>query len=564
VVHVAGARLPIPQFLRIQFEILLQTAMSGLFSLLVFGVSAQATTNRSAQATTNPKHILFLMIDDLGWNDVGYRKTSDLKSPHIDALAKSGVRLNRYYTSSLCSPSRTSFLSGRYAYSVGMHGPVIQNGYPVDLPKNVSTVADRLRNGGFKTAMIGKWDAGMTTWDYTPTCRGFDYFFGFYGAVENHYTRVAHFSGMKGLDLRENFDAQDARDDVYSTHLYTEKAQAWISRVVLTERAQKTFMYLAYQAMHGPLQSPGEYSRRCRRFGVTNTSKRDIYCGMMLALDEGVNNVTDTYKSLGIWDDTLLVFASDNGGNLRLIGNNWPLRGGKSSNYEGGVRATAFFYWSGLSNQLKGTESEQLIHVSDWLPTFVGGVAGMKVHEDQYKFPIDGVDQWDALTVPGAVSTRSDVLHQIGIRPGNKQGPDIRQESYFDGQYKIIRYVPSLMSKLCGWYPLPGRGDPIEPPAAENLVNGSYSFRRGGTWLFDVIADPLEITDLSGKHPEVVDRLTKVLEGWKLRNIDQLSCNEDPKSDPIPYFDGVWTPWRGSRTPSCNAGGHPAYDNKHC
>jgi len=386
--------------------------------------------------------------------------------------------------------------------------------------------------------------------------------FGFYGAWQDHYTRKQG----NGWDLRDNFDAQDTRD-VYSTHLYTEKAQAWISRVVLTERAQNTFMYLAYQAMHTPIQSPKGYSTRCRSFGVNSTNRRDSYCGMMLALDEGVNNVTDTYKSLGIWDDTLLVFASDNGGNLRLIGNNWPLRGGKSSNYEGGVRAIAFFYWSGLSNQLKGTESEQLIHVSDWLPTFVGGVAGMKVHEDQYKFPIDGVDQWDALTVPGAVAKRSDVLHQIGFIPGDKLGdgmPDMKQESYFDGQYKIIRYIPSLMSKLCGWYPLPGRGDPIEPPAAENLVNGSNSFKRGGTWLFDVIADPLEITDLSGKHPEVVDRLTRVLEGWKLRNIDQPTCNVDPKSDPKKYFDGVWTPWRGSRTPSCNAGGHSAYDSKDC
>ena len=157
----------------------------------------------SAMPIRPPKHILFLMIDgphccccnspllfasgradlhrqrpltpppsDLGFNDVSYRGTSDLASPNIDALANGGRRLERYYTHNLCSPSRTAFLSGRFASTLGMQGCVIINGQAVDLPRGVQTVADRLRGGGFATAAFGKWDAGMTTWDYTPTCRG--------------------------------------------------------------------------------------------------------------------------------------------------------------------------------------------------------------------------------------------------------------------------------------------------------------------------------------------------------------------------------------------------------
>ena len=122
----------------------------------------------TAAAATSPQHILFLMIDDLGFNDVSYRNTSDLSSPHIDALANAGIKLERYYTHNLCSPSRTSFLSGRFASTISNQGCVIINGQAVDLPRNVSTIADRLsQNGsGFATAAFGKWDAGQKVFVY--------------------------------------------------------------------------------------------------------------------------------------------------------------------------------------------------------------------------------------------------------------------------------------------------------------------------------------------------------------------------------------------------------------
>ena len=119
--------------------------------MMLLGLTALA-----AAVSTPPKHILFLMIDDLGYNDVSYRNTSDLSSPNIDALALAGVRLERYYTHNLCSPSRTSFLSGRFASTMSMQGCVIINGHAIDLPKNVSTVADRLGKAGWKTAAFGK------------------------------------------------------------------------------------------------------------------------------------------------------------------------------------------------------------------------------------------------------------------------------------------------------------------------------------------------------------------------------------------------------------------------
>lgn len=207
--------------------------------------AATATTAAGSEtaAVPAPKHILFLMIDDLGFNDISYRNTSDLSSPNIDALALAGIRLERYYTHNLCSPSRTSFLSGRYASTLSMQGCVIINGHAIDLPSNVSTVADRLRKGGWKSAAFGKWDAGMTTWDFTPTCRGFDYFYGYWNAAQDYYSHGA----PQALDLHENFDTDYTQAGVYSTNLYTQKAQQWVEKTVGEEAAEHSFLYLAYQ-----------------------------------------------------------------------------------------------------------------------------------------------------------------------------------------------------------------------------------------------------------------------------------------------------------------------------
>lgn len=190
----------------------------------------------------------------------------------------------------------------------------------------------------------------------------------------------------------------------------------------------------------------------------------------------------------------------------------------------------------------------------------MAGAAGLALEPDQYTYPLDGVDQWAALTAPGAPPARgpgAGVVHEIG---GDN---NIHQEAYLEGQYKIIRFHPTIYGAgkyLCtdtecpiGWTPLPGHGGSIQPPAAENNTNGSAALVTGGTWLFDVFADPLEHHDLSAAMPEVVTRLTAALEHLKDRGVVQKLCNVDPQSNPQKYFGGVWTPWRGSRAPGCQA-----------
>lgn len=418
----------------------------------------------------------------------------------------------------------------------------------------------------------------MTTWDYTPTCRGFDYFYGYWNAAQDYYSH----GGPHALDMHENFQTDYSVAGEYSTNLYTRKAQAWIERTQATGPSKKesTFVYLAYQAMHGPIEAPAEYvnSEFCKK--VTTMNKRNVYCGMMACLDEGIANLTATYMRLGIWEDTLVVLAADNGGHVGNSGNNAPLRGEKSTNYEGGVRAVGFIHWPKLPAVLQGTTSDVVVHVADWLPTFVHGVAGLPLAQDDFPYPLDGVDQWAALTNPSSSSSSSGdgdtgrrvIVHEVG---GDNR---IHQESYFDPPYKLIRYFPSIYNHgqgaICtpfncplGWNPLPGRGDPVPPPSAENATNtsapGIDAFLDGGTWLFDVFADPLEHHDLSqteaGK-PIVARMVAELAERSAMPGLswsDQAYCPEDPLSNPSKYFNNTVTPWRGARMPSCGAGADP-------
>lgn len=181
-----------------------------------------------------------------------YDGTAPPPTPHIDALALQGVRLESYYVHQLCSPTRTALLSGRYAYNIGMDDGVIVDGVDADMPLNLLTVADRMRAAGWKTSAYGKWDAGMTAWGSTPTCRGFDHFAGFYSAATDYYD---HMVGT-GLDLRNDTTPDAKQAGVYSTELFTTRAQAWIRRTMAVDPAAKTFAYVAHEAVHGPLDAP--------------------------------------------------------------------------------------------------------------------------------------------------------------------------------------------------------------------------------------------------------------------------------------------------------------------
>ena len=330
-------------------------------------------------ASNTPPNIVFILADDLGYRDVGYQGSSVIKTPTLDRLARSGVRLDNYYVQPLCAPSRCQLLSGRYQIHTGLQHFTISPCQPNSLPKEIPTLADVLHEAGYATHMVGKWHLGYYAEELLPTRRGFDSFFGFLNSAEhydshilcasvekmqavsinnsfvgtNKSDRPMHKSDMHksdrpmhfwcGLDLRSNEAVAANYHGRYSTHLFTEKAIDVIKTHARKQKqdAKPLFLYLAYQAVHVPLQVPESYTKQYA--SITDKNRR-LYAGMTTCMDEGVLNITTALEEYGLWNNTILIFSTDNGALVEAGGNNWPLRGSKGTLWEVAMRGVGFVH----------------------------------------------------------------------------------------------------------------------------------------------------------------------------------------------------------------------------
>ncbi|XP_067685669.1 arylsulfatase B-like isoform X2 [Haliotis asinina] len=202
-------------------------------------------------AAGGPRHIVFIVADDLGWNDVGLHNP-DMITPNIDRLAREGVILNQSYVQPLCSPSRSAFMSGYYPFKTGLQHLVILNNQHVCLPLNITILPQKLKELGYATHIVGKWHIGFCSWNCTPTYRGFDSFFGYYNAQEDYYTHTT--AGF--LDYRNNTSPERTENGTYSTLRFTDVAIDIIQR---HDKNQPLFLYLPFQAVHAPIEVPPQY-----------------------------------------------------------------------------------------------------------------------------------------------------------------------------------------------------------------------------------------------------------------------------------------------------------------
>ena len=265
--------------------------------------SAQHALSATAVSAARPLHAVVVLVDDLGYGDTGYMG-AEYKTPQIDQLALSGVRLNQSYVQMLCSPSRASLLSSRYAYNLGMDGEVLKMGDERCL--HVTTVGHQMHRSGVRTAFIGKYDVGYSSWACTPNCKGFEYFLGFYGPAQDYYS---HGATPRGLDFHENREHAPQYRGEYSTTLFFRKAVEWIRRTTtdVANVGKGTFLYVATQAVHSPIDKPPGDWPGCHH--ITNTQRR-TYCTIVMALDEGIGHLTAAYKTLGLFDDTVTLSPS--------------------------------------------------------------------------------------------------------------------------------------------------------------------------------------------------------------------------------------------------------------
>ena len=313
----------------------------------------------------NPPNIILILADDMGYGDLGFTGSEHLRTPHLDALAESGVFCEQgYVCSSVCSPSRAGLLTGRDPRRFGYQGNLNKSdsSYPtrpelLGLPPGELTLGDHLKNAGYATALIGKWHQGIGE-GFHPNERGFDYFCGILGGSHSYFpTRGRHSIERNGTPVTEF-------SNDYLTDFFTDESLSWMKQQ--TAAKKPWFVFLSYNAPHGPMHATDE---DISLFENIKDEKRRIYAAMMWALDRGVGQIRDWLSDCGELENTLIVFFSDNGGPPNNASWNGVFSGGKGCLKEGGIRVPMIWSWpETLPEKTRYTSPASAL---DLLPTFL-------------------------------------------------------------------------------------------------------------------------------------------------------------------------------------------------
>merc|ERR1711963_393899 len=319
-------------------------------------------------------NIVIMLADDLGWHDLSWHNPRVI-SPHLAVLEK-------HYSQQVCSPTRGALLTGRYPIHIGLNEGIISPMEPHGLPTDLETLADLLLAAGYSTHAVGKWHLGFCNSAFLPTNRGFQHHYGYWLGAQDYYLHTRSVGHDDGYDFRDDLKVDRSAEGNYSTELYGNRA----AQIIRAHNQEKPlFLYLPFQAVHGPLQVPQKYEEL---YADVPDSHRQTYLGMVTAMDDAVGEVVAALKETDMFENTMIVFMSDNGGPTGHGGhaaNNWPLRGAKGSLWEGGTRTPAFIHQPGV---LAPREEQGLMHVTDWLPTLLEAV-GLNA-----PVGIDGISHW--------------------------------------------------------------------------------------------------------------------------------------------------------------------------
>ncbi|XP_043244060.1 arylsulfatase B-like isoform X2 [Amphibalanus amphitrite] len=521
-----------------------------------------ALGDRGPSGTEQPPNIIIIVADDLGWNDVGFHGSNQIPTPNIDALAFSGVMLNRYYVQPICTPSRSALMTGKYPIHTGMQQNVILAAQPYGLGLEETLMPERLNALGYVSHAVGKWHLGSYKKAYTPTYRGFQSHFGYWTGRKDYFDHVCVRHTYWGYDLRRNMSI--ARDEFghYSTDLFTEEA---IDRIVTHNQSKPLFLYLAHLAVHSaneyePLQAPANV---IDRFDHIKDGNRRRFAGMLAKLDESVGRVTAALQETGLIQNSIIVFTTDNGGPAASFdfnaASNWPLRGLKHLLWEGGVRG-AGFVWSPLLKK-RSYVYEGLVHITDLLPTLVSAAGG----DPKTLGKIDGMDMWSAIS-KNMTSPRKRILLNID--------PSVNYRALIEGNLKFIEGTFQA-ENWSGWFGPSGRN--VSRYDLYNLMKRSHAGRvvrlnkmqiSEDKWkqlraqqdiqcqqspsprrtcskapcLFDLSVDPCEYLDLSQTMPAATERLKKAVDDYQSGMVPPRNKPVDPRANPK-NWDYAWVNW---------------------
>lgn len=411
-----------------------------------------------------PPNIIILLADDLGWADVGFHG-SDIRTPHIDRLAKEGMRLERFYVMPICTPTRSALMTGRDPIKLGMANAGIMPWNDGGVSLDEHFMPESFKAAGYQTAMIGKWHLGHTIEQHTPNARGFDHFYGHLNTNIHYFDH--EFAG--GHDFQENGKSVNHKGE-YLTDVHGDQAVRYLKAI--RDKEKPFFLYVPFLAPHSPMNAKeDDISKYPRRIDLPTAPKK-TYAAMVDSMDQAVGRILDALDEQGIADNTIVLFFSDNGGFPGFGADNAPLRGGKTETFEGGIRVPTVLRWPEVIPA--GTLNDAAISVLDLFPTLTNA-AGVEMAGTKQ---LDGFNRWDAIIGKGD-NWRGQPLYFTTNSPVYNRF----MHGVLDDRWKLVQTIDHLR-----------RHTTVD------------------TMLFDVRADPSETTDVSEKHPDQVKRLTKLLD----------------------------------------------------
>ncbi|MGY8674883.1 MAG: sulfatase-like hydrolase/transferase, partial [Verrucomicrobiia bacterium] len=381
------------------------TTILSLFCL-AFGFGHRAS---SAEPAPN---IIFILVDDQGYYDLGCYGATEIKTPQIDAMAKAGTRFTDYYAAApICSPSRAGLVTGSYPRRVGNHVWVHRADSRTGIHPDELTIAELLKDNGYATACIGKWHLGFHE-PFLPHNQGFDHYFGLLHNLDP--VEIVYFEDKGGVPLMRNGKVvKRPADPAELTKIYTDEAIQFIEQ----NKEGPFFVYLPHTMLHNPLGVSEEFK---------GSSDWGEYGDAIQELDHNVGRIFDTLKRLGIDDNTIVVYTSDNGRGPGRTPEQ-KIRGRKLSTYEGGIRVPAIAWGPGLGLQAD-TESAALVHAMDWYPT-LASFAGIRVPNGRV---IDGRD------ISPLLKGETKVVPHAGMKLSINSAVQMRRPWNPDGEWASI------------------------------------------------------------------------------------------------------------------------------
>ncbi|MHC4993832.1 MAG: sulfatase-like hydrolase/transferase [Planctomycetota bacterium] len=426
--------------------------------LLILACAGAAPWAAGREATDRP-NVLLILVDDLGYADVGFHGNKDFPTPHLDALARSGiVCANGYASHSFCAPTRAGLMTGRHQSRFGFEGNpkwTADEGLPLDqitLPQILNPV-------GYTSALVGKWHLGLPD-KYHPLQRGFDWFYGFRGGGHDYFKAQVEGKPRREYEMALEHNGRKIGINGYITDDFTDAAIDFIDQ----HHDGPFFLFLSYNAPHGPLQAPRRY---LDRVSSIKDKRRQTYAAMVTAVDDGVGRVIETLERHELIDNTVVFFFSDNGGPpWANASSNKPLRGTKGLVYEGGIHVPFVVSWPG---QLPSGATYTHPVISFDVFATAAELAGAKLPDDRV---IDSVN-----LIPYLNGSRITPPHEALYW---RQG---------EGYQLAIRMGPHKLLRVAGRAPE----------------------------VYDLVRDLRESSDLAGSRPDLTERLDRAVESWHER-----------------------------------------------